>query len=406
MDLPLTAAHKVWYSQTVEALAAWVLQPEQPPTIVSTWPTAAWETFGLTAYLHGVLPLLWSMPWRSQLPPAVQAVIETGYRSNARRNQRLLDELNGLLTSLAQADIPAMPLKGSLLLENRLYPDPALRALHDLDILVPPEQLLRATQAVQALGYRIENRTWRHIVLHPPGAAAIVSWTQDHPDNPRFLDLHSHVREEFRGASYDLTAQLWRDARPAAFLGTTAWTPASSDLLHHLVVHASVSMLERLLRLIHLADLSLLAQRQAPELVPLSAEGARFLYPGLGLLTHYQPDGPLAAPAARLACQVHGPLLAWVAASRLANRTFASDAPAPPGEMLRVWPANRRERRRAVQHTLFHSRSELAALYPRLSASPFFWLAHVRFWLRLLVSLSGRGWRALAQRDARRAHGR
>ena len=50
------------------------------------------------------------MPWRPELPPAVQAVIETGYRSNARRNQRLLDDLNGLLTSLAQAGIPAMPL--------------------------------------------------------------------------------------------------------------------------------------------------------------------------------------------------------------------------------------------------------------------------------------------------------
>ncbi|MBK6431488.1 nucleotidyltransferase family protein [Candidatus Amarolinea dominans] len=411
MDLPLTAAHKVWYSQAVEALAAWVLQPKQPPTIVSTWPTAAWETFGLTAYLQGVLPLLWGMPWRSQLPPAVQAVIETGYRSNARRNQRLLDELNGLLTALAQAGIPAMPLKGSLLLENRLYPDPALRALHDLDILVQPEQLARATQVVQTLGYRIENRTWRHIVLHPPGAAAIVSWTQDHPDNPRPLDLHSHVREEFRGASYDLTAQLWQHARPRPFLGTTAWVPTTADLLHHLVAHASVSMLERLLRLVHLVDLSLMAQRHSPDLAPLSADGARFLYPALGLLAHYQPDGPLAASAARLATQVHAPLAAWIETSSLANRTTGADAPAPPGEMLRVWPRNRRERLLAVRHTLFHSRGELAALYPRLSASPFFWLAHVRFWARLLISWNGRGWHSLAQRvrardDAGGTHGR
>ncbi|MFZ1239431.1 MAG: hypothetical protein WAV66_08800, partial [Anaerolineae bacterium] len=172
-----------------------------------------------------------------------------------------------------------------------------------------------------------------------------------------------------------------------------------------------VSMLERLLRLVHLVDLSLMAQRHSPDLAPLSADGARFLYPALGLLAHYQPDGPLAASAARLATQVHAPLAAWIETSSLANRTTGADAPAPPGEMLRVWPRNRRERLLAVRHTLFHSRGELAALYPRLSASPFFWLAHVRFWARLLISWNGRGWRSLAQRvrardDAGGTHGR
>lgn len=409
MNLPLTAAHKAWYSQVVETLAAWVLQPDQTPSAISAWPAAAWETFGLAAYLHGVLPLLQAMPWRAQLPAAVQGVVDAGYRANVQRNQRLLAELTAVLVALAQAGIPTMPLKGSLLLEANVYGDAGLRALHDLDILVRPEQLLAATQTLQAIGYRVENRTWRHIVLHPPGAATIVSWTQDHPDNPRFLDLHSHVREEFRGASYDLTSLLWKQARPRPFLGATAWAPEPSALLHHLTVHASISLLERLLRLLHLVDLTLLAQRSAPHLIaealtPLSMDDARFFYPALGLLAYYQPHGPLALPTARLAQEVHAPLRTWLNLSRLSNRTFGMEATAAPGEMLRVWPRNRREQMLALQRTLFHSRRELAALYPRLSASPFFWLAPLRFWGGLLYSWTGRSWRSLRPRGG--AHGR
>ena len=408
MDLPLTAMHKAWYPQAVEGLAAWVLQPEQPPAAAAGWPAAAWETFGIAAYLHGVLPLLWAMPWRTQLPLPVQQTVESGYRANALRNERLLADLTRVLAALAAAGIPAMPLKGSLLLEDNVYGDASLRALHDLDVLVPPEHLIPATQALQTIGYRIENRTWRHIVLHPPGAATIVSWTQDHPDNPRYLDLHSHVREEFRGASYDLTALLWQHARPRSFLGATAWTPARAALLPHLAVHASISLLERLLRLLHLVDLVMLTQGSTADLVadgltPLRADGARFLYPALGLLAHYRPQSLLAPPTARLAGQVHAPLRAWLRASRLSNRTFGAEAMAPPGEMLRVWPRNRREQLLAVRRTIFHSRSELAALYPRLSASPFFWLAQFRFWGRLIFSWAGRSGCSL--RRWRETHG-
>lgn len=400
MHLPLTVEHKAWYPQAVETLAAWVLQPEQAPAAAAAWPVAAWEAFGIAAYLHGVLPLLWAMPWRTQLPLSVQETVAVGYRANAQRNERLLGDLARVLTALAAADIPVMPLKGSLLLESNVYGDAALRALHDLDLLVPAEHLTPATQVLLTIGYRVENRTWRHVVLHPPGAATIVSWTQDHPDNPRYLDLHSHVREEFRGASYDLTPLLWEQAQPRSFLGATAWAPASSALLHHLTLHASISLLERVLRLVHLVDLVMLTQGRpagptADALTPLSADGARFLYPALGLLAHYQPHSSLTPLTARLAGQVHAPLRAWLHASRLSNRTFGIELTTRPGEMLRVWPRTRREQLLAAQRTIFHSRSELAALYPRLSASPFFWLAQFRFWGRLVASWTGRSWRSL-----------
>ena len=135
MNLPLTAAHKAWYPQAVETLATWVLQPEQAPAAAAAWPAAAWETFGIAAYLHGVLPLLWAMPWRAQLPLAVQDTVEAGYRANAQRNERLLADLSRVLTTLAAAGIPAMPLKGSLLLEGNVYDDAALRSLHDLSLI-------------------------------------------------------------------------------------------------------------------------------------------------------------------------------------------------------------------------------------------------------------------------------
>ncbi len=389
-------------------LACWLLQADDAVVEIG-WPEIGWQTLGLTAYLQGVLPLVWAAPWRRRLPACVQEQAKAGYESNALRNQRLVTELTDILHALAAAGIPAMPLKGSLLLEENAYGDPALRVLRDLDILIPPAQHDAAVGALLAIGYRVHNRTWRHIVLQPPAASgAIASWRLDHPDNPRLLDLHSHVREEFRGASYDLTPLLWQQAAPRPFLGSRAWVPTHAALLHHLTVHASVSLLERLLRLAHLADLLAVGRRSATEqlasaLTPLTPDAARFVYPALALLAHYRPTNPLAPIAANLRGLVHPPLRAWLDASQLSNRTFGVEMTAAPGEMLGVWPRNERERLAAVRRTIFHSRAELAALYPRLSASPFHWLAHLRFWGRLLRSWSQRGWRRLQRREG--AHG-
>lgn len=390
-------------AEVLETLAAWMLQPGPPPPGMASWDDATWQAFGHLAYLQGVLPLLHSSRFFHHLPPAMQDTAATGYELNRQRNQRLLAELVAALDHLQRAGIPAMPLKGAVLLLQRTYPNDADRVLHDLDILVHPPDLGRAQAVLQALHYTVANVTWRHIVLQPPGENGIVSWTYDHPDNPRRIDLHSHVRENFRGITLDLTGALWHSARVTSLAGTSAWLPDWPALLHHLTAHSSVSVLERQVRLGQLVDLAYLSNWLPPAqvtagLAPRGRAETRFLYPAVQLAATYHPSPTLAAANAQLAAGVSGRLAQWARAGRLSNRTFLARS-SPPGETLRFWPETPRETWTVLRHTLFHSRSELAALYPHLAASRWYWLSYPRFWASLLFSLGRRSWRAITARE-------
>ncbi len=390
-------------AEVLETLASWLLQADPPPPSLVTWDHATWQAFGQLAYLQGVLPLLHHASFQADLPSVVQESAATGYDLNRQRNQRLLAELHTVLEGLHGAGIPAMPLKGAVLLLEHVYPHPADRVLHDLDILVPAQDLARARDTLQGLHYSVENVTWRHIVLRPSGDRGVVSWTYDHPDNPRRIDLHSQVREDFRGTTLDLTDTLWQSAAPVTVLGTTAWLPSHPALLHHLAIHTSVSVLERLVRLGQLVDLVRLSDWLSPAQVALGLAAqahreARFLYPAVQLTAAYSQSPTLLAARQRLARDVPARLQAWAGAGRLSNRTFLAQA-ARPGETLRFWPETPQETWTVLRHTLFHSRSELAALYPDLAASRWFWLCYPRFWAALLLSLARRSWHALTVRE-------
>lgn len=387
----------------LEVLAAWVMRPGPPPPAIATWDRATWQAFGHLAYLQGVLPLLHHEPFWPHLPAEIQERAAAGYDLNHQRNQRLLVELRAILESLHRAGIPAMPLKGAVLLVQHVYPHIADRVLHDLDILVPRDDLARARAALSELRYTVENVTWRHIVLCPPDDRGVVSWTHDHPDNPRRVDLHGGVREDYRGVTLDLTDHLWQSATPAPLLGTTAWLPSQPALLHHLATHGSVSVLERLVRLGHLVDLAYLADWLTPAqvsagLTPQARGEARFLYPALQLTSTYSPSDTLRLATDRLAADVSVRLQAWARAGRLSNRSFLARS-SPPGETLRFWPETPRETWTVLHHTIFHTRGELATLYPHLAASRWYWLAYPRFWAALSLSLARRSWQTLTTRD-------
>jgi len=75
------------------------------------------------------------------------------YYAAAARSALLSREMDRLLAALHEADIPAILLKGAILAEN-LYPNPALRPMSDLDILVPHDRVLDAREVLERLGYR------------------------------------------------------------------------------------------------------------------------------------------------------------------------------------------------------------------------------------------------------------
>src|SRR5207253_1867095 len=73
-------------------------------------------------------------------------------RINAFRNALLTEELVRLLTLLAEAGIPTIPLKGVVLAES-LYGYTAARVCNDIDILVPRRHVREAFRIIFAAGF-------------------------------------------------------------------------------------------------------------------------------------------------------------------------------------------------------------------------------------------------------------
>lgn len=115
----------------------------------------SWPALAGLALQHGLGPMLfWSLKQRgvdvnahSGLHPLVEVTHQTamGY-ALLEKTQR---EVNA---ALHDAGIPALWLKGSALART-VYPEPTLRPMGDLDVLVPFAQRENALAVVQGLGY-------------------------------------------------------------------------------------------------------------------------------------------------------------------------------------------------------------------------------------------------------------
>ena len=87
----------------------------------------------------------------------VKAKFEKQMMTAVYRYERINYELNCLTEALNQAEMPFIPLKGSIL--RQYYPEPWMRTSCDIDILVREEDIDAATQAIEKkLGYEYESR--------------------------------------------------------------------------------------------------------------------------------------------------------------------------------------------------------------------------------------------------------
>ncbi len=181
--------------------------------------------------------------------------------------QRQRENLAEVVRALRGGDVRCVCLKGPLLGE-RLYPTPLLRPSTDLDVLVAPQDLARAVQALGVIGYvaadggaseRFYRDHHHHVHLHRDGGAPIelhhrahsgfgaglpadellaraIPWADAHVLSPEdewlYLAVHaaSHVFERL-GWVYDL--KLLTHRRPAL-----AWSAVVDRARQHGVLGA------------------------------------------------------------------------------------------------------------------------------------------------------------------------
>ncbi len=221
-----------------------------------------WAEVPAQAETQGLGPLLyWPLKAAGVTPPlAVKRELQSLYLRHRHANMVRSRALAEILTAFAAAGIPARVLKGAAL-AWLIYPEPGLRAMRDIDILVPVAQARQAQQLLQELGF----------------SAAVPAPADPLPD--KHLALASR-RDEGLQISIELHHNLFHAFDPASMTmadltgpplefevnGVTAYALGPEDMLWHLSQHIAyhASVWEPI-RLVWVADLVGFANRFAAQ---------------------------------------------------------------------------------------------------------------------------------------------
>ena len=144
-------------------------------------------------------------------------------------NQRFYHGVLPLLRAFEQAGIDAVVLKG-LALIARFYRDPGLRPMADVDVLVPPSDVERASELAVSLGWHPRYR------LTPAFLRVKHAGPFDHRTGVA-CDIHWRVFEEAGGGGAD--DDFRAAAEPVTFQGTRLRILSPTDQLLHVCGHAA-----------------------------------------------------------------------------------------------------------------------------------------------------------------------
>ena len=193
-----------------------------------------WEALDQLADDHRCLPALHRMRGEEQLiPQNIRAGWAKSFRAATLAALAKRAELVRIARDLGEANIPMAALKGAWLAWE-VYPEPGMRPLRDLDILVPQDRALEARTRLLSLGYEQCEET----------ALPLEEWTARFKHLPALSSGEGHVVE--------IHTRLWDDdgrmpphpislldrrVESAAMPGLFVLSPI--DNVMHLAVHAA-----------------------------------------------------------------------------------------------------------------------------------------------------------------------
>ena len=199
-----------------------------------------WEDILSMARQHRLLPLMqWVCgPAHRQLilPAAVAGELSSAHKAAVMRSLAVQRELVKVARVLRQAGIPFRMMKGAYLAWHA-YPQPALRPMRDIDVLVPKERVQEAFDLLLSQGLeRNPNYQWdphdaAEVCHHLPPIRTVGTHVT--------VEVHQDVLHDAPGGA-DLAEDegYWQRSCPMSLAGETVHYEDPTDLLLHLIVHA------------------------------------------------------------------------------------------------------------------------------------------------------------------------
>ncbi len=286
--MPPLATIQAALRKTTEALAQ---QLGQPGSQAPEWSGIEWQIARAVAALHGISPVLAArVQWRG--PQGWQQFLDEQRRHTQLRAARLRQSLQLIAEQAQRENVGFIALKGMALCELGIC-TAAERPMSDLDLLVREADANAMTRALEAVGLRLTNASWKERVFEPAGAAQAGNFGE-HADNPIKVDLHTRIGERLPSQLVDISALI---APGALHAGLNPY-PSRIALMLHLLLHAAGEMVFRTLRLVQVHDIGLLAARLSAhewqELLSQRAApwGLWWGLPPLSLVARYYPSVP------------------------------------------------------------------------------------------------------------------
>lgn len=266
----LNTQKEILYARLYTALCS-LLSGKDDRVMWKSFSEQDWAAILVFAQAQGVAPLVYATLHATgcfqSLPQKAQDSLRDMYYQSLAQNSLLLRDLKSILSALQAAQIPAVVLKGAHL-AVALYPDIALRPMHDLDVLVREVDFDRARHALETIGYtqpfpvlsqRVTREVGFELYLSKPGG-----------QTPG-VELHWGLvggRDDRRGAS---VSWFWESTQPFSLPSQPfdpecirALNPTSNLLYlcgHLFLEHGGASE-----RLLWLYDIHLLLCQKADEI--------------------------------------------------------------------------------------------------------------------------------------------
>lgn len=198
-----------------------------------------WAALDHMAWQHRLQPLLHARralgsPDPAPVPEGVAAAWRDAHRASGIRALKARAELSAVTTLLEAAGFAPIALKGAWLAWHA-YPNPALRPLRDLDLLLTAETVIPAWQHLVANGYRAPDTlefTLEQAVAIDKHLPPLTS--------PRGIAIELHQRLWEIDGRMDHAAPRADEAavRARAIRQDGVTYPYPADMLAHLVIHA------------------------------------------------------------------------------------------------------------------------------------------------------------------------
>ena len=183
---------------------------------------------------YRMLPLVYANMARLGLSDPVMARLKGVHRHAWSQGQMRQHAAVGVFRMLQTLKIPVMVSKG-MALAQVFYPNPALRPMQDVDILVPRDKAETALEHLFKAGW-----SYGAITLPKHGIARDV-WMARFPGiglvNPAGWEVDLHWRPVHDCSHPFLDEEFWRTAEPLPCGPVTVRRPDATHLLLHVIAH-------------------------------------------------------------------------------------------------------------------------------------------------------------------------